>query len=443
MGLQERGKQRLLLTNWLAKHFIYMTSSFRATLYTAFLAGLFLMLAVGGVGSVVVVHAQEVPPPADVCANVPGDQTAEPCADVVCATDGGTWNGDSCDLPPVPPPVEGPPPPPTDVCANVPGDQTAEPCADVVCATDGGTWNGDSCDLPADPPPEEPPSPPPTCRETEHLDIENNVCASNATPPQTEVATSTNGTGGLFGGTIDTGDAMATTTVKNELNINITNPDSAGESNSSVLTSENTNEGEVMSGSLTVSTTGENEADGGVSLATISTGMAVSTASVINVVNTNLFNSEGLVLFINQLFGGGLDMREYDLSYFFGAPVDCDTNPMILSCRNSSDLNVFNTNMATVTNSVIVRSSTGTNTASSTGDGSALIDTGDAYAAANVLNLVNTNLINSNYLLVSFNNFGNLGGDITLPNADFFKQLLAHGGVLAAMNFSSLIKHSA
>ncbi|KKU96161.1 MAG: hypothetical protein UY29_C0015G0001, partial [Parcubacteria group bacterium GW2011_GWC2_48_17] len=97
MGLQERENQRLLLTNWLAKHFIYMTSSFRATLYTAFLAGLFLMLAVGGVGSVVVVHAQEVPPPADVCANVPGDQTAEPCADVVCATDGGTWNGDSCD----------------------------------------------------------------------------------------------------------------------------------------------------------------------------------------------------------------------------------------------------------------------------------------------------------------------------------------------------------
>ena len=368
-----------------------MTSLFRNKTHLAFWTGTFMVLAVS-VGSVVVVYAEEAIPPADVCANVEGDQTAEPCADVQCSLDGGTWSGSACELPP--PPI------------------------------------------------------PPTCGESQHLEgdvcVDNVVVAEESAPePQLELASSTDGTGGLLGGTIATGDATATTSVQNELNINITNPDSEGTSNSSALTNENTNEGDVLSGSETQSSTGENQADGGVSLATVSTGTAVSTASVINVVNTNLFNSEGLVLFLNQLFGGGLDLREYDLSYFFGAPVDCDTNPMILSCRNSSDLNVFNTNMATVTNSVIVRSSTGTNTASSTGDGSALIDTGDAYAAANVLNLVNTNLINSNYLLVSFNNFGNLGGDITLPNADFFKQLLAHGGVLPDMNSSSVITHSA
>src|SRR3989344_4720642 len=86
------------------------------------------------------------PPPIDVCPNVPGDQESGPCADEECIADGGTWNGESCDMPP---------PPPVDVCPNVPGVQEAGPCADEVCVEDGGTWNGVSCDLPP-PPPEEP-----------------------------------------------------------------------------------------------------------------------------------------------------------------------------------------------------------------------------------------------------------------------------------------------
>ena len=49
--------------------------------------------------------------------------------------------------------------------------------------------------------------------------------------------------------------------------------------------------------------TGENNADGGEGLATVVTGDAVATANVINVINTNIFNSEGLILFLNQLFG--------------------------------------------------------------------------------------------------------------------------------------------
>jgi hypothetical protein len=353
-----------------------------------------------------------------------------------------------------------------DLCLQVPGNQNSLPCEDEICTQSSGVWTGETCQMQEEVPdevqdqtpeaePETEPAPeststPPTlpeCSENEHL--ENEVCVPNEvletnelSGPQTEIATSTDGTGGLIGGTIFTGDAVATTSVENELNTNSINPDTEGESNSSPLTNENNNEGDVASLSETVSATGENQAEGGVSLATVSTGHAVSTASVINVVNTNIFNSEGLVLFLNQLFGGGLDLREYDLSYFFGQPVDCETNPMILSCRNSSDLNVINTNLATVTNSVIVRSSTGLNTASSTEGGVANIETGDAYSAANVLNLVNTNLINSNYLLVSFNNFGNLDGDITLPNSNFFSQLLSRGGVLPDMNSSSVTAHN-
>lgn len=268
--------------------------------------------------------------------------------------------------------------------------------------------------------------------------------------PDITVATSTDGTGGQTGGTIETGDATASTTVENELNTNISNGvDGPGKTNSSTITSENTNTADLGSDDVTEAATGENTADGGESLATIVTGSAVSTANVINVVNTNIFNSEGLILFLNQLFGGGIDLRSYDLSYFFGGPTspcspgepcssaDATSQCTLLTCLNSSALNVLNTNTATVTNSVIVRAATGENTASTTGMGDASIDTGDAYAAANVFNLANSNIINSNYLLVTFNNFGNLGDDIILPNADFFKQLLLNGGTMPQMNSST------
>src|SRR3989344_1446092 len=168
-----------------------------------------------------------------------------------------------------------------DVCANVPGEQDTEPCADVQCLTDGGTWNGDSCDLLPPPPPAEEPLP----------DELNNT-----------IATSTDGTGGLMGGEIVTGDATASTTVDNELNTNIINvADTCSEDSNDELCDA---PGEEMNSSnLTASTT--------------TTGDAFATSNVINLVNTNIFNSYGLILFLNQLFGGGFDLRDFNLSYFF------------------------------------------------------------------------------------------------------------------------------
>ncbi|MEK7068559.1 MAG: hypothetical protein AAB964_01955, partial [Patescibacteria group bacterium] len=270
---------------------------------------------------------------------------------------------------------------------------------------------------------------------------------ADANTPQTEVATSTDGTGGQsgVGGTVITGDATASTSVDNELNTNSvsisqncaaatsTDPtpeelcDNPGqETNSSTITASTTNQGELGSAASSSATTGANAAEGDDGLATVVTGDALATANVINVINTNLFNSEGLILFINQLFGGGLDLRAYDLSYFFrGSPgasptTNANGNPQctLLTCLNSSSLNVLNTNNATVTNDVIVRAGTGDNTATTSGQGTdadAEIDTGDAYAAANVINLVNTNFINSSYLLLAFNKFGDLNEDIILP----------------------------
>ena len=261
--------------------------------------------------------------------------------------------------------------------------------------------------------------------------------ASSSDPVQeVAVATSTDGTGGQVGGTIVTGDATASTTIDNELNSNVTNNvDEPGETNSSTITASTTNDAELTSQSTTTASTGENQASGGESLASIDTGNAVSTANVINQVNTNIFNSEGLILFLNLLFGGGFDLREHDLSFFFGAPSNGECT--LLTCLNSSEFNVINTNTATVTNAVSVNAATGQNIATSTGDGGAEIATGDAYAAANVLNLVNTNLINARYLLLALNNFGDMNGHIIFPAADFFTSLLSHGGVLPDLNSST------
>lgn len=253
---------------------------------------------------------------------------------------------------------------------------------------------------------------------------------------QAATTTAQDGTGGVasdVGGTVVTQDATASTTVDNQLNANTTNPDGPGNTNSSNITASNENEGSLVSAATSTAETGENVVMG-VATSTIETGNAQSTANVINVINTNIFNSDGLILFLNQMFGGGLDLSEQDLAYFLGnSPSTGECT--ILSCLNSSQLNVLNMNTATVTNSVIVRAATGENSASSSAE--AAIQTGDAYAAANVLNLVNTNLTNSKYLLVSFNNFGTLDGDITLPGASFFEQLLSHGAAMPELVSSS------
>jgi hypothetical protein len=281
------------------------------------------------------------------------------------------------------------------------------------------------------------------------------VLADDAVTPDAEnganagqvIASSTDGTGGQHdvGGTIATGDATATTTVDNNVNTNAVAPDSAGDTNSSTITATSSNEALVGVFSTSTASTGANVAQGGEGLATVVTGNAFAFANVINLINTNIFNSTGLLLFLNQIFSTGFDLRDYNLDYFFdgqagASPTVSDSGEpqcTLLTCLNSSSLNVLSGNTATVTNSVIVRADAGGNTATTSDDGDAVIDTGNAYAAANVVNLVNTNIINSSYLLASFNNFGDLDGDITLPGDDFFERLFAHEGSAPEMNSSS------
>src|SRR3989344_4366415 len=78
---------------------------------------------------------------------------------------------------------------------------------------------------------------------------------------------------------------------------------------------------------------------------------------------------------------------------------------------NSSDFLASSTNKATVHTDVNTWAITGQNLVE-TEDGVGTIATGDAYAAANVVNLVNTNIVNRNWIFGTFNIFGDWSGDI-------------------------------
>ena len=173
------------------------------------------------------------------------------------------------------------------------------------------------------------------------------------------------------------------------------------------------------------------------------TGDAVSYINLTNVVNTNIVNSTGLIDFIQEVLGyENFDMRDSFMDIFNSLH---DTNSTIPCVDNICDPNAIAVdlnNQANIYNNVSVTANTGNNSNAGTGS----IATGDAYANANVVNIANTNIIDSNYLLLVFNNFSDLAGSLVLPNSDFFQSLMKqnHGKVtdFYASNSASVINNT-
>lgn len=227
-----------------------------------------------------------------------------------------------------------------------------------------------------------------------------------------------NGTDGEAGAPseIVTGNASSVSDTGTQANANtVDTPENAD------TTIDATNDADVTASTTAEAQTGENAASGGSGGASVSTGDAYASGNAINVVNTNIIDSSGMLLFLNLLFGGGYDFSNLDLSYFLSGEQSGTMNGCTFMGCDGAEVHVSADNDATVLNSVIVRAMTGGNSAE--GEGGASIDTGNAYATGNAVNLVNSNIINSNYLLVSLNSFGDLAEDIILPGASFFEQL--------------------
>ncbi|MCB9816759.1 hypothetical protein H6786_05175 [Candidatus Nomurabacteria bacterium] len=153
--------------------------------------------------------------------------------------------------------------------------------------------------------------------------------------------------------------------------------------------------------------------------ANIDTGNALAYADILNVVNTNIVNSDGLISFINDTLGyNNFDLRnDFEIAF-----ADFDTAQSTSACTDSCNTGsqlYSNANTADITNNITVVADTGGNGAVGN---EATITTGNAYASANVINVANTNISDSQYLLLIFNNFDDFAGDIVLPNSSFFDQ---------------------
>lgn len=141
---------------------------------------------------------------------------------------------------------------------------------------------------------------------------------------------------------------------------------------------------------------------------TIATGDAIVTANLINLLNSNFVNSEGALLFLDlyEALYGTIDLRN--------ALSTSETTQCSLVACNTSETTVKISNDATIDNLINLIARTGSN--SIIGADGAVIETGDAYANANVINVANTNIIDSEYLLVILNAFASLNGDIVFPS---------------------------
>jgi hypothetical protein len=158
----------------------------------------------------------------------------------------------------------------------------------------------------------------------------------------------------------------------------------------------------------------------------IVTGDADASASAVTVANTNIINSEGFVMLLDSL-GDYMDLR--DLTFWENVQEQANeeqTDPCeVDSC--TPYVFVESDQHTSITNTIDVNALSGGNETSNN-DGVGAIISGDAHASVNVVNVANTNFIDSNYLILTANNFGTLGGDILLPSSEDLLQTF-FGGV--------------
>ncbi len=270
---------------------------------------------------------------------------------------------------------------------------------------------------------------------TQDPDESSSSTADESTPDGSDGTDVGNNTGGTESEATDTasiatGNASSSADTETRQNTNDTSVSGATEGEVS-----HENDATASTTANVQSSTGDNTAVAGTN-AIITTGYAISTANILNVVNTNVFNARGLMYFLNMIMGNiAFDLRSLFAVLTGDRPTleagsTCSIEDGTCTGGNTS-LTLSNTNNAVVENDLTVGATTGAN-ASVAGTGDASVTSGDAYAGANIMNVVNTNITNANYLLLTMNGFGGGNGDIVFPGADWFYELLGGGATVRA-----------
>lgn len=154
---------------------------------------------------------------------------------------------------------------------------------------------------------------------------------------------------------------------------------------------------------------GSENGSGAGSSSTIDTGDSASVTEAENKVNTNIVNSKivnhTINLFVDE--NGNIDLSD---------PFTIAENIVVNNGDSEDVVNVLATDAANYTilsNDVVTISDTGSN--SIEGAKEATIKTGNAYSITSLLNQVNFTIVGSVIHVVTINIFGNLTGDIILP----------------------------
>lgn len=205
----------------------------------------------------------------------------------------------------------------------------------------------------------------------------------------------------------------------------------------------NNNYADVSTVVNTNANTGGNSITDGVSFdsgPSITTGNATSWVNILDILNTNIVGNKFFALKINTFghwvgtirgfLGNILVMPDYVLLYNGNFPIPTpeppvDSQASVLntgdnatideSAISNNSLAVNNNNTATVRNIIDLTANTGDNAA---GKFNAHITTGNASIYANILNMINTNIVGDNWFYAVVNIFNNFVGDIVFPRPD-------------------------
>lgn len=171
---------------------------------------------------------------------------------------------------------------------------------------------------------------------------------------------------------------------------------------------ENVNQADIENDAGASANSGDNEANGNDGDVEIETGDAFAQSQVETQANTNIVGSNWFSLTINEngnwwgkilnWFGDEGD----ELGYVFLADEEG---------QGDAKLTVKNYNLANITNTAQANANTGENQANQNG-GDVAINTGNAGAFSNIFNLVNTNIVGSNWLFGVVNVMGEWTGDL-------------------------------
>lgn len=146
---------------------------------------------------------------------------------------------------------------------------------------------------------------------------------------------------------------------------------------------------------------------------TIETGDAISEAIIFNEINTNTIGENWNKLIYNIY---GTSTNDINLLSFLYEIIDNGKNN---NSSQSNKIDVILSNFANIQNTATAQSNTGNNKieipSSSDDVPASTIKTGDAFSYANIINLVNTNLLGNNWLFSNINVFGNWLGNLIVP----------------------------